>query len=389
MGANVSFNREHPYVPEPVTEGDMRVATIAFGWVLGFCLWTIATAWQQTHRVSVYTVLIWGEIVVCLVFAVLCWLFMIEVIPPSFAFFFSILTCWALQVQFLLQIIINRVNLLWSDARHQRYLKYGVAALITAINISVYCIWVPARLQLSDTYVHVNEVWDRCEKCIYLVVDACLNWLFIRVVRARLVGNGLDRYRPLVRTNQRLILLSISLDALIVGMMSYGNTFVCTPIAYLGKLAIEMSLGSLIVDISSAKPERGTVGAAFEGLKIAVSTQTTTTAYHLDDEGSGNGAEPLRTTRTPARPDLHLRLEKMRRERRERKEALARGEDPDVRIEMGGSTSRRGSDFSIDEEKDIELDEWQSSIHHLPREERAGGPGGVRFVITDERDEKM
>jgi len=110
-------------------------------------------------------------------------------------------------------------------------------------------------------------VWDRCEKCksaskrrlallpapsllrhfprrprpaarlttphprtlpgIYLIVDALLNWYFIKVVRARLVRNGLERYRPLVRFNQRLIVLSISMDALIIGMMSLPNTFVC------------------------------------------------------------------------------------------------------------------------------------------------------------------
>lgn len=42
-------------------------------------------------------------------------------------------------------------------------LKGGVAVLITSINIAVYCIWIPARLQINDTYIHVNEIWDRTE----------------------------------------------------------------------------------------------------------------------------------------------------------------------------------------------------------------------------------
>lgn len=63
----------------------------------------------------------------------------------SFAFYFSILTLWALQVQFLLQIIINRVGVLMLDRKKANNVKYGVAAFITLINISVYCIWVRAE----------------------------------------------------------------------------------------------------------------------------------------------------------------------------------------------------------------------------------------------------
>jgi len=69
-------------------------------------------------------------------------------------------------------------------------LKIGVAALITAINISVYCIWVPARLQISTRYENINNVWDRCEKVIYLLVDAALNYYFIRIVQKKLVNQG-------------------------------------------------------------------------------------------------------------------------------------------------------------------------------------------------------
>lgn len=66
------------------------------------------------------------------------WLYLLDLIPHNFWFYFWILTCWALQVQLLLQIIINRINLLAESKRKQRLLKYGVAAFITAINISVY-----------------------------------------------------------------------------------------------------------------------------------------------------------------------------------------------------------------------------------------------------------
>ena len=62
-------------------------------------------------------------------------------------------------------------------------MKFYVALLITAINVSVYCIWVPARLQISERYIHINEFWDRTEKAIYLLVDAALNLYFIIIVK--------------------------------------------------------------------------------------------------------------------------------------------------------------------------------------------------------------
>lgn len=101
-----------------------------------------------------------------------------------------------------------------------------MAALITAINISVYCIWVPARLQISETYIHVNEWWDRCEKIIYLLVDAALNIYFIRIVQLNLVQLGLRKYSNLVKFNMFIITFSLGMDVLIIAMMSLDNTFV-------------------------------------------------------------------------------------------------------------------------------------------------------------------
>jgi len=174
--------------------------------------------------------------------------------------------------------------------------------------------------------------------------------------------------------------------------LNHASDMAFHPVAYLVKLLIELSLASLIVDISSAKPQRGDVAGAFDGLKIAVSTHTTTTAFRADDE-ENEVAPPIRTTRTPARPDLQVRLEKMRRERRERKEARARGEDPDdVMIEMGArEPERRGSDFSNEGDGDekADLDDWQASIHHLPSQRTPATGGQVRFVVSNDSHGKL
>ncbi|KAL2848412.1 hypothetical protein BJY01DRAFT_233975 [Aspergillus pseudoustus] len=247
------------YVLQEVTQGEMAVASIAWGFTLGFGWLTSWTAVKQTvniyhrngHHIlgNTYVWMIWLEIIVCLAFSIICWLYVRRVIPPCFAFYFSIVTLWALQVQFLLQIIINRCALLLIDKKKATYLKAAVATLITAVNISVYAIWVPARLQISENYIWINDRWDRCEKVIYLIVDGCLNFYFVHIVRANLVSAGLRKYKVLIYFNMSIIGISLSMDVLIIGMMSLRNTFVYMqfhPLAYMVKLNIELSMADLI-----------------------------------------------------------------------------------------------------------------------------------------------
>ncbi|OLN89933.1 hypothetical protein CCHL11_10391 [Colletotrichum chlorophyti] len=244
---------------EEVTEDDMVIASLAWGFTLGFGWLTTWTAVKQTTAMyrrqgsriyrNSYIWMIWLEILVCAIFSIICWLHLKAIIPPSFAFYFCILTTWALQVQFLLQIIINRCAILLTDQKRAYRLKVGVAILITAINISVYNIWIPARLQISDRYIEINDWWDRCEKVIYLIVDGALNIYFVRIVQKNLVTHGLTKYKRLTRFNMFIIGFSLSMDVLIIAMMSLNNTFVYMqfhPLAYMVKLKIEMSMAELI-----------------------------------------------------------------------------------------------------------------------------------------------
>jgi hypothetical protein len=119
---------------------------------------------------------------------------------------------WALQVQFLLQIIINRIGLLMVSKARATRLKWIVFVIILLVNISVFVIWMPARLQINDRWIRLNAIWDRCEKVIFAVVDGVLNGYFVYLVRSRLIENGLTKYIPLYRMNIGLIGLSLSLD---------------------------------------------------------------------------------------------------------------------------------------------------------------------------------
>jgi hypothetical protein len=63
------------------------------------------------------------------------------------------------------------------------------------------------------SYIRINEYWDRISKVIILIVDAALNWWFLKIVKDRLVKHhGLTKYAPLVTFNGRLMILSISMD---------------------------------------------------------------------------------------------------------------------------------------------------------------------------------
>ncbi|KAJ4345398.1 uncharacterized protein N0V89_011528 [Didymosphaeria variabile] len=193
---------------------------------------------------------------------------------------FSLLM-WCIQVQLLLQIIINRIRLIVPDRYRSRMIMIATAGIVTAINISVFNIWVPARLQVNHTYILVNEIWDRIEKVIYLLIDAALNWYFLKVVKANLINNGLQKYNKLLRFNQKIIVVSLLMDVMIIAAMSIPNSFIYIqfhPLAYLVKLNIEMTMANLIkrIAVSTSRKNQGVrsrVAEEFDSSNLSTSGQ--------------------------------------------------------------------------------------------------------------------
>lgn len=74
--------------------------------------------------------------------------------------------------------------------------------------------------------MQINEIWDRIEKVLYLIIDAYLNYYFIRTVKINLVSNGLQKYNRLIRFNQGMIVVSLMMDMVILGAMSLPNGLV-------------------------------------------------------------------------------------------------------------------------------------------------------------------
>ena len=122
----------------------------------------------------------------------------------------------------------------------------------------------------------INRYWDRTSKVIICLVDAGLNYYFLRIVKQRLLNQyGLTKYKPLVTFNARLMVISVMLDVspslprldceidsavtntqsqvLLIGLMSLPNQAVFMlfhPLVYTSKLNIEMTMASLIVKLA-------------------------------------------------------------------------------------------------------------------------------------------
>ncbi|CEL52720.1 hypothetical protein RSOLAG1IB_05926 [Rhizoctonia solani AG-1 IB] len=251
-----TFKTEHPFRETEVLPRDIKLATLAFGFTMGFGWFVVWHAIKQTKKIrkrGAYIVMCWMEIIACATLALLSWLFIIGIINHSFWTYLAIVTLWALQLQLLLQIIVSRICILLPVPSHRFWLKFVVAVWVVMISISVYCIWVPAKLQISETYIRVNWYWDHTEKILYLITDAALNILFIRLIRQRLVSRGLKKFDKLVAMNSRMIFVSLSMDVVIIGMLSYRNDLVYMqfhPVAFLVKLEIEMCMSRLMVKVA-------------------------------------------------------------------------------------------------------------------------------------------
>jgi hypothetical protein len=132
---------------------------------------------------------------------------------------------WTIITQLLLQIVANRITLIMMDKRKARNLRWSLAAIVACINISVFCIWIPGLLEVNKTWVHLNHIWERVEKSIFLLLDLGLNMYFLYLVRSRLISQGLTKYWALFNFNAAAILISTSMDILLLGLQSLPNAY--------------------------------------------------------------------------------------------------------------------------------------------------------------------
>ncbi|KAM0193349.1 hypothetical protein ACHAPA_004464 [Fusarium lateritium] len=261
------------YAIVPPSTTDQLVASIIWGFTLAVGIFSAQKAgkqtWEQykrTGRARAYIWMVWAEWLASIIIGILSWCFIRGYIQPSFWIFFTLLCLWVVQIQCICGIIINRISLLMIDRRNAIKIRWITAITIGLINISVFCIWIPSQLQISQRWHDINYIWDRIEKGIFLVVDAALHGYFVYLIRVKLIANGLTKYQPLMRYNLVMIAISMSLDIILIGSMSIGNGFIYVqfhPLVYMLKLHIEMNISSLIVRVVRATGENSSYGEGF------------------------------------------------------------------------------------------------------------------------------
>ncbi|KAF5976833.1 glutathione s-transferase [Fusarium coicis] len=254
------------YKSETPKDLEMNIVSLIFGFSMGASMFTAGMAIKQTMQAyqrqrlfSAYIIMCWLDWIGCNCMGIITYCWLRGFAPPSFWVFFFIIVFWSMQIQFTLQIIINRISLLLGNKTNINRVKWGVAVIASLINISGFCIWVPARLQISHLYEEINIVWDRTEKAIFLIVDLGLNLYFIYLVRSRLIACGLTKYTELFHFNVVMVFISVSLDCVLM-----GATFLPSPVVYvqfhqlvyLLKLYIEMNVASLLGHIVKSSREQ-------------------------------------------------------------------------------------------------------------------------------------
>ncbi|KAI0440509.1 hypothetical protein F4803DRAFT_465649 [Xylaria telfairii] len=247
------------YEAVQITSWELNVASIIWGISLGITLFGATKALEQTQRVfrrtrrlSTYVLLVWAVCISSTSTGIISWLYLAGNIPPSFHFFFAIVSLWVVQTQSIMQILVNRISLINPNTRTVKKVRWAVFGAILLINISVYIIWIPACLQISPLWVHINGVYDRLEKVFFLLIDASLSIYFAYLVRTKLIANGLFKYNRLYRWNVVMIIFSVALDVILIAVLSLGHGFVYVQyqtLAYLLKLQIELNLTDLLAKI--------------------------------------------------------------------------------------------------------------------------------------------
>ncbi|KAM0426000.1 hypothetical protein ACHAPT_008629 [Fusarium lateritium] len=346
---------------------DIKIASLAAGFTLGFGLLTVWEAIKQTRRNrnplrSAYIYMLWGEIVANLGIAIIGWVFLDGIISPTIPVLFFILLFWVFEVQLLMQIIVNRISIIAEHRSTIFQLKWGTACIITCINIAVFCIWIPSHTvpPANDLYiVRINEYWDRVSKVLILLVDAGLNWYFLRTVKKRLLQqHQLKKYEPLVGFNAKLMVISIAMDGMLIGLMSMRNQVVYIqfhPVAYMVKLNIEMSMASLITRLAR--------GENADDYYPSMS--------HSNHGTSGQGPSHNRTGHSPWAQGNGVHLTN-------RSKVVA----GDSEEEEGGSLSRAGPGSGIHRRTDIEISVETDIKTYKAR--RDGGRGRAPESVEDE-----
>jgi hypothetical protein len=113
-----------------------------------------------------------------------------------------------------------------TSKRRARNLKWLLFIAIGCINISVCYVWTTAQMPSATPYqIMLNHMYEKAEKSFFLVIDLALNLYFLYLVRFQLIADGLSKYWKLFNFNAGIVVLSTSMDALLLGFLSLPDPY--------------------------------------------------------------------------------------------------------------------------------------------------------------------
>lgn len=149
--------------------------------------------------------------------------------PPSSRRRGAPVVLWSIQLQCVLQIMVNRLSFLIVDRRRSRNLKLVVLGVVGFITMVGGCTWIMAGIRLSPTLVAFSHTFDRVNKGLFAATDLALNAAFMYLVWRKLIAAGLAKYWAIFRYNGCCILLSISLDIILIGVETASSQILYVP----------------------------------------------------------------------------------------------------------------------------------------------------------------
>jgi hypothetical protein len=112
------------------------------------------------------------------------------------------------------------------ERRKATMLRWGLFSIIGLVNLPVCVVWTMAQLPEATPFQVLLNVWlEKAEKAFFLVLDLGLNLFFLYLVRSRLISDGLSKYWKLYHFNAGIVMLSTSMDILLLGFLSLPNPY--------------------------------------------------------------------------------------------------------------------------------------------------------------------
>ncbi|KAA1117257.1 hypothetical protein PGT21_001511 [Puccinia graminis f. sp. tritici] len=302
-------------VPTLQNASDHDLTGVVFGFTLGFGFFVICHAVKRTRKISAFTIMTWLTILVTSVSAWMVFFNLENIVHRPLAYYVVLSILWAIQSQCVLQIIVSRIVLIWSNPDHIRRLRWGVFTWVALINLSS----IPARIQISAAYTKFETFWEPSEKTLCLLTDAFLNVIFIISVRKTLISNGLTKYNELVKFNVFVIGLSIALDLGIVSSMFMHGSLPYESLNSLSgfvKLKTELLMNELIVKVIKSENQMkmlsdNAIGSSdsssvLQGFQTAMYRKGSN--FRKQEHNIQGTRERILSTSTISRPQLRMSL---------------------------------------------------------------------------------